>query len=357
MNDEEFQKDEAFEREVVDEMAEARKSREIVTRAMIAASVPLANRDVRRRMLPGLWYSAVNTLIVSFDPEDVLRLMKDRIAAIRGTADNADADPRHLSPSDMQAYVREVVLAGQTISEALETAHEELAECGIEDRFAETVFDTALRVLVPAWGPDHVRRAIMEQSALLIRGQVAVHNFMEPSVVLDPASVRRREDSVPAAEPAHPGPQDFEFAHRTVRDRRVRIFIASDVGRNGRAAWAASMSVTEDGGRYEFRKMAGPLDDETGRRAQLSALHEACMALVAMPDRATVTIESGDDALLLAAGDPTLRNEAHGRDTAETWAEIEHAISMHDVSFRHAPAALTDPLQESCDHLLREFVR
>lgn len=351
----------AVERIVTDERSEARRAREVVSQAMLSASTPLENRDVKRRMLPGLWYSAVNVLIASLDIEDILRLMKDRMASVVGSAENADAPPRSLSPQEMKAYVHEVGLASETIMEALEAAHETMEEAGIEDRFPETVFDTALRVLIPAWGPDHVRRAIIEQCAVFIKGKVEVVNFMEPTRVLDPSAVRRKspEHATPREAPQSPQQRtvEFEFKPRVVRDRRLRVFVASDLLPNGKAVWAVAMSIRDDSGRYEFRKFCGRIDDPAGSRVAIVSLHEACLALVGMKDRAQVSIETTNETLARAA-ETRQAGENLRRDAEKaTWADVDYAVSLHDVSFRHVSPALTDSLQESCDHLMRELAQ
>jgi hypothetical protein len=351
----------AIERIVTDERSETRRAREIVSQAMLSASTPLENRDVKRRMLPGLWYCAVNVLIASLEIDDILKLMKDRMSGIVGSAENADAPPRSLSPQEMKAYVHEVGLASETIMEALEGAHETMEAAGIEDRFPETVFDTALRVLVPAWGPDHVRRAIIEQCAVFIRGRVEAVNFMEPTRVLDPSAVRRRTPEPVAREPAQaagaPRLQDFEFRHRVVRDRRIRVFVSSDLFANGKAVWAVAMSIRDDSGRYEFRKFGGRIEDPTGSRVMVAALHEACLAIASLNDRSQVSIETTDAALARSA--EVRQQDEQGRREADraAWSEIDYALSLHDVTFRQVSPALTDALQESCDHLMRELAQ
>ncbi|NTF17563.1 hypothetical protein G6L37_04070 [Agrobacterium rubi] len=365
IDDDDLSDDEiAIERIVTDERSEARKAREIVSQAMMSASTPLENRDVKRRMLPGLWYCAVNVLIASLDMDDILRLMKDRMSSISGTAENADAPPRVMSPHEMKQYVHEVGLASETIMEALEAAHEEMEDAEIEDRFPETVFDTALRVLVPAWGPDHVRRAIIEQCAVFIKGRAEAVNFMEPSRVLDPAAARRRPvEAAPvvareAAQPAQTRLLEFEFKPRVVRDRKIRAFVGSDVTQNGRGVWAAAMSIRDESGRYEFRKFGGCIDEPSGARLAVLPLHEVCIALLAMKDRAQVVIETTDELVRRAmeagkAGESSARREAD----RPSWADIDHATTVHDLSLRHVSPALTDLLQESCDHLIRELAK
>jgi hypothetical protein len=260
----------------------------------------------------------------------------------------------------MKTYVHEVGLASETIMEALEAAHETMEDAGIEDRFPETVFDTALRVLIPAWGPDHVRRAIIEQCAVFIKGRVEVVNFMEPTRVLDPSAVRRRPMELAVKETPQAAPQrsqEFDFKPRVVRDRRVRAFVASDLLPNGKAVWAVAMAIRDDSGRYEFRKFGGRIDDSTGSRVTIVSLHEACLALVGMKDKAHVSIEMSDEALAKAAEAKQPGEHVRRDSDKATWAEIDYAVTLHDLSFRHVPPALTDSLQESCDHLMRELAQ
>jgi hypothetical protein len=351
----------AVERIVIDERSEARQAREIVSHAMLSASTPLENRDVKRRMLPGLWYCAVNVLIASLEIDDILRLMKDRMSGIIGSAENADAPPRSMSPQEMKTYIKEVGLASETIMEALELAHEAMEKEGIEDRFPETVFDTALRVLIPAWGPDHVRRAIVEQSAVFIRGRAEAVNFMEPVRILDPSAIRRRAAEVQTPTKEHVAtpskPSEFEFKLRPARDRRVRAFLASDVLPNGKAVWAVAMNIRDEAGRFEFRKFGGRIDNPAGSRIAITALHELCLAIAVMTGRSSISIETTDETLA-RYGETRLSadNSSNERDLP-IHDEIEHALSLHDVTFRLVSPALTDSLQESCDHLTREFAQ
>jgi hypothetical protein len=184
---------------------------------------------------------------------------------------------------------------------------------------------------------------------------------MEPTRVLDPSAVRRKPvDQAPVAREAPQAPHraaEFEFKPRVVRDRRLRAFVASDLLSNGKAVWAVAMSIRDDSGRYEFRKFGGRIDDPAGARVAIVSLHEACLALAGMKDRAQVSIETTNETLARAAeakqsGD-NLRRDAE----KATWSDVDYAVSMHDVSFRHVSPALTDSLQESCDHLMRELAQ
>lgn len=351
----------AVERIVTDERSEIRKAREIITHAMLSASTPLENRAVKHRMLPGLWYCAVNVLLASFDIDDINRLMKDRLTIVVGSAENVGSPPKAMKPQEMKAYIQEVGLASETIMEALEAAHEQMEDEGIEDRFPETVFDTALRVLIPAWGPDHVRRAIIEQCAVFILGRPEAVNFMEPETVLDPSQIRRRLPEAPVAKPAAAAQSaitklsEFEFKPRIVRDRRVRAFVGSDLLANGKAIWAVTMVIRDESGRYEFRKFGGRIEDPSGSRVSLTSLHEACLSLASMKDRAQVVIETTDDMLLRAAESREPSDGTRTEADKDAWTEIEYAVSFHGISFKHVAQALSDPLQESCDHLIREL--
>lgn len=356
------------ERVVLDEGRERRLAQETVSFALMSATPKLENREVKHRMLPGLWYAAVNVLLATLDVDDIVALLNDRIRVVQGSAENADAPPRTFGEAAMSQYVEEVVSAGETILEALEEAQRELEKENIEDRFPETVFDTALRVLVPSWGPDHVRRAISEQASQFFQGQFEPVNFMEPSKILDPAAARRRAAEASAARdhappPARPSapepaavavPSPFEFRAREHRNRRIRVFAASDVV-DGVGVWSFAMTVTDDNGRYEFRKAAGRQPDPTGSRIAVAALHEAMLAASAF-DRSSLLVETTDEFMVRAL---TARTEATVRRTedADSWKEIDHVADMHDTTTRLVAAALSDPLQESCDHMIRDMAR
>jgi hypothetical protein len=356
-----------IERVVLDEGRERRDAQEAISYALMSATPTLENRGVKHRMLPGLWYAAINVLLATLEADDIVALLNDRIRIVQGSAENADAAPRAFGETAMREYIEEVVLAGDAIMEALEEAQTKLEEANIEDRFPETVFDTALRVLVPSWGPDHVRRAIREQASQFFQGQFEPVNFMEPSRILDPAAAKRRAAAVAATreqapsqtsktEPAPVPSVPFEFQARGHRDRRVRIFVGSDVVEGGIGVWAYAMTITDDGGRYEFRKAGGRMKDPTGSRIALAALHEACLAVAALKGRSTVAVESTDEALVRAINcgeDTAVRRPEDG----PTWAEIDHVTAAHDTSPRLVAAALSDPLQESCDHLIRDLSR
>lgn len=355
------------ERVVLDEGRERRSAQEAVSFALMSASAPLENRGVKHRMLPGLWYAAVNVLLATLEPDDIVAFLNDRIRVIQGSAENADAPPRTFGETAMRAYVQEVVLAGETIMETLEEAQAKLEDENIEDRFPETVFDTALRVLVPSWGPDHVRRAIREQAAQFFQGRFEPVNFMEPSRILDPAAAKRRAVEAAAAvavmeaqpqktEANAPPAVPIEFKVREHRNRRARIFVGSDVLEGGVGVWAYAMTIGDDSGRYEFRKAGGRLQDPTGSRVALSALHEACLSVTDWKQRASIVIESTDELLVKALSEGAGAQSRRAED-GQAWAEIDHVVSEHDTSSRLVPAALNDPLQESCDHLIRDLAR
>lgn len=355
------------ERVVLDEGRERRSAQEAVSFALMSASAPLENRGVKHRMLPGLWYAAVNVLLATLEPDDIVAFLNDRIRVIQGSAENADAPPRTFGETAMRAYVQEVVLAGETIMETLEEAQAKLEDENIEDRFPETVFDTALRVLVPSWGPDHVRRAIREQAAQFFQGRFEPVNFMEPSRILDPAAAKRRAVEAAAAvavreaqpqktEANAPPAVPIEFKVREHRNRRARIFVGSDVLEGGVGVWAYAMTIGDDSGRYEFRKAGGRLQDPTGSRVALSALHEACLSVTDWKQRASIAIESTDELLVKALSEGAGAQSRRAED-GQAWAEIDHVVSEHDTSSRLVPAALNDPLQESCDHLIRDLAR
>jgi hypothetical protein len=117
------------------------------------------------------------------------------------------------------------------------------------------------------------------------------------------------------------------------------------------------MTVRDESGRYEFRKFGGRIEDPSGSRVIIVAMHEACLALVGIKDRALVSIETTDEALVKAAEAKQSGEQIRREADKATWNDIDYAVTLHDLSFRHVTPALTDALQESCDHLMRDLAQ
>lgn len=341
----------------VDDLKHRRRARSIVNEALLSVSTPLDNRRLGHRLLPGLWQAAVNVVLSCFDPEDAIALLMDRGRGIVGEGTNHDAPPRAIPPKSMAAYVSEVEMAARTIMESIEAALKRLQEEGLDDRFPETVFDASLQVLIPAWGPHHVRRAISEQSALLIRGVISACNFMEPSKFQAPShhGQPRKQQLLPSKDPAPPEAPRAEMPQppRRVRiARTVNAFAATDVAATGMAAWAAVLVSHDDEGRTETREISGTMMDPNGRAAAIRAVRECVLAACESSSLASVVIETPSEQCVRAAAEGgTPGSRLPGEESA--WEEIDRASAIHRIEVRIARHAVDRELSERCDRLLR----
>lgn len=332
-----------------EETRNRRRARSIVAEAMRGAGTPLDNRGLGQYLLPGLWYAAVNVLIHTLEPRDIVDLLTDRQRGILGSGDNAASPPRSYSPKQMRTYVAGVTEAGKTIMECLMPALDRLEEEGLEDRFPESVLDSALLVLLKAWGPDHVRRAMTEQAALLIKGTVAPANFMEPTEFMpqQPPRETQREAPVPPAPPAAsvlPSPP-----RRLQAARSVAACVLADLSADGMGAWAVSIRSFSDA-RDEERLIYGTCRDPNGRAAWLTGLRECVLAVCADVERARGRIDVADEHMVRAAtGAPGTRYPAE----EQAWADIDAALACHDLTISHVQRSISNEGFEMCDRKIR----
>lgn len=358
------QPEEVVEQAVIGQQVDAtetkarRRARSIVTDALLSAGSPLENRGLTQSILPGLWNAAANVLIEFLQPSDVVALLTDRQRGILGNGDNAASPPRTIPAKQMDGYRKQVSEAGQTIMECLVKALEKLEQEGMEDRFPETVLDSALIVLLKTWGPDHVRRAMTEQSALIIRGVFQPVNFMEPVNFMPPSAAkphpepepRKIPDRAPASEPHEAVPKPLP--RRSTADRHVTAYVSADLSGDGNAAWAVSL-VSMGTERSEERLVYGKKHDSNGRSTWLVALHECLLSVCADSQKARVKIEIEDEQMVRAFG-----NEPGTRYPEEesTWADIDNANSGHDVTLTYVARSISNVQHEKCDRKIRELL-
>jgi len=347
-----------------DDQKDRRRAKTIVNEFLLGVSMPLENRGVGHRLLPGLWQAAMNVMLSCLEADDVMLLMKDRIRGIVGDGSNANSPIRSLSNRGMAIYLEEVNTAAQTIMQSLDDALEKLEEEDLGDRFPETVFDAALQVLLPAWGPYHVRRALTEQSALLIRGVLSTCNFMEPMRLQQTTSTKKNSQSDPQKTPPVPV-AGIEHAHvasfedgipqRKKTKRRVMAFAASDVAANGVAAWVVAMVCHDEDGRAETREISGRMTDPSGRLAAIKAVHECLLAACESSSCASVLLETPSERCVRAAihgGSPGSR--LAGEETL--WADIDRLHAVHRIEIKRAERAVDRDLAERCDRMLRRLM-
>jgi len=345
---------------VADEAAERRRARQIVNDALLRVGGGLEGLGLRHRILPGLWHAGLNVVLSCFEPEEALILLSDRARGIVGEGTNADAPPS--VPESMDAYVAEVDRAARAIMEEMDGAIAKLREAKLEDYFPETVLDAVLQVLVSAWGPHHVRRAISEQSALLIRGVPATANVMEPSRPNSAPLPKRKRKAASSAKgqtgavsTAPAEEKAIEPPKRKKATRSVTAYATTDVSPTGKAAWASVLISHDDDGRLEIREIGGTLHDPSGRLVAIKSLHECVLAACEQASRANVLIETPSEACVRAAiggGSPGSRLP----DEDAIWSDIDRAASLHRIEFRHARHSLDRDLSERCDRMLRRLL-
>lgn len=341
------------------------RAKSIVSRAIVSSAIPLEGREQKDRMLIGIWYAAMNTLIECMQVEDVLLVLSAKMRQITGTGDNVLSPPRVISEKAMQSYVESVVAAGRTIIECLESAQEKLEEEELDDLFPETVFDASIMVLQNAWGPDHLRRAIQEQSALLVRGVHQPANFMEPLKYMSPvtANVDKPEPPAPPASvtsspeapviPSHKieyiDPTPIIIKRRRTYDRTVSAYIANDVSSKGLNGWACWVSSSGND-HMEETLHCGTVQDQSGHSGWVQALHECLSIICADTKSAGGQIELySKDFMKAIEGHIGMRMPHH----EELWKEIDAAVEQNSIDFKCSSFTLTKNYAERCDMKIR----
>lgn len=320
-----------------------RRARSIVSEVLISVGSPLENRGLHHCLLPGLWNAAVNVLIACLEPRDIVDLFTDRQRGILGNGDNAASPPRVIPEKQMKAYRAHVTDAGQTIIECLMKALDKMEDEGLDDRFPETVLDAVLTVLLKAWGPDHVRRAMTEQSALLIRGVIEPVNFMEPVDLMPPPKPvgASRVEPEPVKEELAPPPAP----RRILPGRRIEASVLVQTADSGDAAWAVSLVMfTEQ--RSEERVVYGKMHDPNARRAWLTALHECFLAICTDAEKSSARIEVADEQMVRAVkADPGTRHSSED----DVWNYVDAAMSSHDITVSFVTNSIRRTGMEKCD--------
>jgi hypothetical protein len=333
-----------------------RQARELISEALISAGTPLDNRGVKSHLLPGLWYATMSVLTTVLTVEECLQFLASRHQTIISHGDNADCPPRSLDPKAMQRYIKKVSVAAETIMEKLMVALERMEELEIDDRFAETVFDVALKVITPAWGPDHVRRAIMEQSSQLVKGisdgKVEIRNFMEPERFVSPAEKPRRQvfgNPEPVVEQA----VTQYHVKRLPSDRTITCFAATERLEDGRSSWAIVMRIASSSGRLERRDIYGSIEDRTGNRVMLKLVHELALAICLDDGTATVDLRLTDPAIQRLLPDQTDNPVDQQRYDEQAWKDVAGCFAKHAITSKIVNTSMTDDQQERADKLLK----
>lgn len=330
-----------------------RKARTIVRTALSRAAILLENRGLKHRALPGIWNAAVNVIIHSFDPAEALAFFGDAMQDVGDGGDNADSPLRVVSDSHMDAWKKEVSDAGQAFMECIEKADEDLEEEGLDDLLPKAVFDCALMVVLPAWGGHHVRRAISEQCALIIEGDMRPANFMEPLHLIQRAREDRHE---PAAHEsfATPPPPEVQPAAAPSGSRSFEAYVFTDHDAVGaRSAYAVWVRSYEDDGHEEDRLIKGEVPDTNGRKALFAAAGRLVAAACGGVGKATGRVlYSNEEFGRLVHGEPGSRT----RHEEEPWAAVDASLEGHEVTFQFSSSGLSGRGAELCERAVRELL-
>lgn len=335
------------------ELHERKKARSLVSEALLSASVPLDTRGLTKQLLPGLWYAAMSVVFNLLDREEIIALMTSRHSTIVGFADNAGVPPKSMTPAAMQNYIKQVEKAAATILEKLEEARTKMEEQEIEYWYPETVFDTVTTVLLPAWGPDHVRRAIEEQSAWLYQNRMEIRNFMEPSRL---ATIPKAAPTATALETVkYAEPQQDIKTKRASSNRTVSAYLSTTTFENGQTGWVIVIRIRFANGRCENREIFGTLGDPTGNKARLHIVHEFVLAISQDEGHADVELKVTDANLLRAMPNAEGGASEWRKFDKSTWEEIQSCFYQNAIVCKVVDISLIDEMQQRSDIILRNL--
>lgn len=335
------------------EDAQRKRAFDIVKKAVRNSAIPLGNRSVSHRLLPGLWAATVNILLACLEVKDVMKLLSNRMAALPHDADNADSPPVSLSGAHLTRYIKEVGVAGQAIAEAIGECIPLLEKEGVDDRLPETVLDCALFLLVNSWGPAHLRRAMVEQVAALLSEKAAPALFMEPS-----EHIKRKSDVEQPQEPEIR--QEVAYVPPDRNEKAIRVFVDYRLQQGG-ADWAFALHKTGPGNVSELHVMKGESADFNGRSAPLAAIVEALKSVAHENLKSAITIETPHDFVVKGMDGVAEEHKAFRHiEEGDLWTQFDHLVLGRDVRCRAVKSNLSDQLQNICDMVMKrgalEFV-
>jgi hypothetical protein len=333
------------------EIEEQRRQRafDIVKKAVRHSLIPLSNREVSHRLLPGLWLATVNILLACLDVRDVMKLLTNRAATLAHAAENSEVPPFALSGPPLARYAKEVAVAGQAIADAIDESIPHLEKEGLDERLPESVLDCAVFLLVNSWGPVHLRRAMVEQVSTLLNGKAAPALFMEP---IEQLKLKPEADHLP-----DPDAKPREAPRMPSRgEKLVRIFTDYRlVGSKGE--WAFAILKSGPGNAEELHLMKGEVPDTNGRVTPLVAVVEALKA-VSHENHATAIILETCHEFVLKGMDGNGDEKLAFRHVEEAaiWTDFDALVHARNVRFRALQTNLSEYLQHACDMVMKRGV-
>lgn len=334
-------------------LEEQRRKRalDIIKKAVRNSVIPLNNREVGHRVLPGVWSATVNILLACLDVKDVIKLLTNRAASLAHVADNSEIPAVTLHGAKLSRYIEEVAVAGQAIAETIDAAIPQLEKEDLEDRLPESVLDCAIFLLVNSWGPFHLRRAMVEQVSTFLAGRAAPALFMEPveQIKMKPdhdVVIEQAADVKPAEAP--PMPPRGEKLVRAFSDYRLE---------GTRGEWSVAIHKSGPGNAEELHVLKGETNDANGRATPLAAVVEALKS-VSHENPATVVFVETCHAFVLKGMDGQGDEKLAFRhpEEASLWREFDALVYGRDIRFRAVSANLSEPLQHTCDMVMKRGV-
>jgi ribonuclease HI len=330
---------------------EQRKERAlaIVKKAVRNSLIPLNNKEVSHRLLPGLWAATVNILISCLDVKDVMKLLTNRAASLPHSAENADAPAYSLSGSQLTRYAKEVATAGQAIADCIDDSIKLLDKEGLGDRLPESVLDCAIFLLENSWGPVHLKRAMVEQVSMFLSGTAAPVLFMEPV-----EQIKLKHDHEPQAEVEQ---KPLEAPPMPARgEKLVRVF--SDYRLAGmKGEWAYAIHKSGPGNAEELHLMKGEATDSNGRSTPLMAIVEALKAVSHENSATVVIVETCHEFVLKGMeGIGEERLAFRHEKEAPLWKDFDALTHGRDIRYRAIQANLSEYLQHACDMVMKRGV-
>lgn len=303
----------------------------------VRAAVRAALQDIdasggSRRTFGGLWQAAIGFVLITFEAHDVVLLLEDRAAGLKGHGFNADADLETVSPDSAPQRRSEIMAAGDVFSRRLQDAFVAAEGTPADEAFPEAVLDVAIEILVKEWGPHHVRRALAEQVTTLLAGEGAVADITEPLLSTSAAAKQI-------------SPHDGTGRPRTIV---IRVESASP---EGKPRWAYVLfSRTTDGlRRDEFREVRASAPGTSSSATLLAGIVDAMQTIAADGPGATVVVETSAASLIRGIQSPQTRPASE----SAMWRALDAACAGIHVEWRRLPqGAKNDELAVRCAKLL-----
>ena len=208
-----------------------------------------------------LWHSAINVLLITIEPDLVVKLLENRAKPLDPLGTNAGAELVEVAEAERETRRRMIMAGSQILTSSFMASLEEAEAAGVGDIFPESVLDQAIERLNEEWGPFHLRDALWDQAEALASGDGVIVDVREP---VQSAS----RPSAPAA-----------FA-RGFRSRAVVLRIDVEVS-SGKPRWAYAMhaSAADGSGFTETREACCPAPGANSLRAFLAGAAEALEAV------------------------------------------------------------------------------